>query len=370
VASSTSMNKYFAWNLQVNRLSNPLDNETIHYDGSYIATIVDNWVVSIGSIEKWWGASWDSSNLLSNNARAPLAFSINRNYSTASELPILNWLGAWSVSSFVAELDDQRAIDKPLLTGVSFSFKPLSSLEVSLRAIGISSSSSIDETPVVNESLVINEIGLTEKHSKQKLMGFDFRWWLPQALTSKRYPSSFYYSATKEQDNNEQNVQLQKPSRLIGFSTSFKVVDSDWRLFLESTDTATSDSLFNNTADVNGYYLPDYRHNQRVIGSTYGNDSKVTSLGIMGNLSQYQTINLKLQKISLNSNNNNITGINNKNEIKRLAISWDYQLGRYNKVSMSFETSGQLFDIGQVNDNDQFQSEKTRLMATWTYLLH
>ncbi|OHY79852.1 capsule assembly Wzi family protein [Marinobacter sp. AC-23] len=47
----------------------PTDDEAVRFDGSYLAATQYNWTVGAGFIDRWWGPGWQSSMILSSNAR-------------------------------------------------------------------------------------------------------------------------------------------------------------------------------------------------------------------------------------------------------------------------------------------------------------
>jgi len=345
VANSASMNKHFAWNLQVNRVINPFDQDTFHYDGSYVAAIWGNWIASVGKVEKWWGASWDSANLLSNNARQPLGVSLDRNYPEAIDLPVLNWFGPISFSGFIGQLDDERVVDDPYLSGLSFTVKPLDSLEASIRTTSISGGSS--------RSFAVES-------DRKVLTSFDLRWHLPTGLN---LPTNLYLSVTDEgQDSNFASQQF-------GISSSFKLFEQDWRVFLESTQTYASGKQGLNATYEDGFYQTGYRYNQRAIGSTYDNDSKVISLGLLGNLTRHQLVQIKLQSLKINQNKEHNPAdvghsISSENvDATRISINWKYQANKKHQFEVGVDVSDKIID-GLVRQN-----ERVRVSASWSYYL-
>ncbi len=343
-ANSASMNKYFAWNFQVNRVVNPFDEDTLHYDGSYIAGVWGNWVTSVGKVEKWWGASWDSANLISNNARSPLAISVDRNYPDAIDSPWLSWIGPLSISGFVGQLDDSRFISDPTLAGFSFTTKPVEWLEVGLRTTTISGGS----YDGIDESL--------NRDSKQ-INGLDLRWSLPSPI-----PTNFYFSVTDE--GQEANFSTQQ----FGLTSSFKLFQQDWRVILESSKTYPSDEELN-VAYENDYYQTGYRYNQRAIGSTYDNDSKDLTLSLIGNLTRHQAIQVKFQKLKINQLGNAtgtdlVHSINSQAvDANRMVLNWDYQASRKHRFNIGVEVTDEIVDgLGRL-------SERVRASASWSYYL-
>ena len=354
-ASYSNTSKVFAWNVQVNRLVDPMDNDLVNYDGSYLAAVWGNWIFSVGSIEKWWGPSWDSANLLSNNARAPIGFQLNRNYSDESELPVLGYLGQWSFSAFTAKLDDDRVIDKPYLSGGSVSLKPIDSFEVSYRATVLSSGTT--------NQITTNQI--TDNFDPKTSTQVDLRWSLPKVGFLQDYPTNVYFSVTDE--GYDQNYS----TLLYGLSSHFSVLESDWRFVLESSETygvKNGSNNYNQTYD-DGVYRTGYRYNRRAIGSTYDNDSKVISLGLLGEITGSLSFSVKIQDLSINEGNgSNVfdtrnTVTNQTVETKRIITNWSYQLDKETMFDLEFQYTN------EVVDSFERQQEKYRVALSWSYYL-
>ena len=61
--------QHLAYKLEVSQVQDPWDNESSHFDNSYLAMALGNWVLGVGAVERWWGPGWNTSLILSNNAR-------------------------------------------------------------------------------------------------------------------------------------------------------------------------------------------------------------------------------------------------------------------------------------------------------------
>jgi len=346
-ASTTNMNKHFAWNLQVNRINDPLDRDNFHYDGSYIAGVAGNWVFNFGAVEKWWGASWDSANLLSNNARTPFGLTVNRNYSDAIDLPVLSWIGGWSFTGFVSQLEETAFFKDHYFSGASFSFKPFDSLEASLRATAISGGTSKQ---------------FNTNFSDKVLTGIDVRWRVPQNLTSRNFPANIYFSVTDE------GQQASFAAQQLGLSAQIKVFEQNWRIFAESTRTYPNKNSFDTTYE-DGIYINGYRFNQRAIGSTYDNDSKALTLGVIGRLSRTQNFSLKIQKLKINQGASNssfgsrhtVSASNIKTN--RILANWQWQADRNSRFDVEVDFADKNID------GFARQSERFRLALGWSYYL-
>ena len=110
-----------------------VDDQDWRLDGSYGAVVIGNWMISAGAQERWWGPGWDSSLILSTNARPPKAFALQRNYPAPFKWKWLSWIGPWSTSVVWGQLEDGRAVPNTRLFGWQVNFRPLPDLEVSLE---------------------------------------------------------------------------------------------------------------------------------------------------------------------------------------------------------------------------------------------
>ncbi|MGB0496639.1 MAG: capsule assembly Wzi family protein, partial [Kangiellaceae bacterium] len=322
-ASSSQVGKNIAWNIEVSRLLDPIDGESTIYEGSHVSLIWGNWIASVGEIEKWWGASWDSANLLSNNAKAPLALSLSRNYSVSSENTLLSWIGNWNVSAFISQLESDRFIVKPIFSGLTFSAKPFDALEASFRLTQISG----------------GNVSFNLPNKKDKtITGLDLRWTLPFSLKWS-VPTSIYAGVTDEgySDNS---------SRLLGITSLMNLYSTHWRTYLEYSDT-TSENQYQLTYADN-YYQSGYRHQQRAIGSTYDGQSQALTLGMIGNIDRYQNIELKLQSLNINELiENKFVGtrntISNKPiKLNRIMIKWHLKADKNNSFDVEFEANDKV----------------------------
>lgn len=348
--------KNSAWNLEVTRVNNPQDGEATRYDGSYFSYVLGNWVMTVGAVEQWWGPGWDSSNILSNNARPTKGISFTRNYSLASENALFSALGEWSLKGFVNQLDDPRTIEKPYFSGLTFSFKPMASLEASLRLTSISSGKPIQADLILKD---------------KRVTAMDLRWRLPSYIVSKRTPTNVYISLTDEK------LKSGLSTFQWGISTQFKLLDHQWRVFLENTNTAYNEF---NAVYEDDIYTTGYRYQQRNIGSTYDNDSKVFSLGLMSRLSRNQNLSVKLQSLKLNQINqinqtnpvnrmNKIQAVNDSSseshepiEFKKISVQWQYQMDKQEQFDVELNYSDKVNPIFT-------QSEKLRISLSWKHSL-
>ncbi len=111
----------------------PIDGQRLRLDGSWGAMALGNWLVTIGMVDRWWGAGWDDNLILSTNTRPIPALSVQRNFPDRFESAWLRWLGPWSTSIVMGQLENQRVVPQARFFGWQFNFKPLPTLELALE---------------------------------------------------------------------------------------------------------------------------------------------------------------------------------------------------------------------------------------------
>lgn len=101
-------------------------------DGSYVSGRIDNWLVYGGLVDQWFGPGWNSSLILSNNARPFPKIGIMRDDPHAFETPWLSWFGPWQINLFGGVLDDPRVASDPVYIALRVSIMPVTGLELAL----------------------------------------------------------------------------------------------------------------------------------------------------------------------------------------------------------------------------------------------
>jgi hypothetical protein len=274
--------EHFTYNLEVTKTSNPWDDEKTHYDNSYFGMVVGNWVGLIGSVERWWGPSWNSSLILSNNARPTTGISLQRNYSEPFKTPFLAWLGPWTTNAFISELDDDRFVKNAKLVGMTVGFRPTDTLEINLRRSaqwgGDGRPQNVGNFFELLTGLADNCVSVDCKEDEpgNQLGGIDFRWDIPSLDAS-------VYAQTIGED--EAGGLPSRRANQAGMQ--FHLANSwfEGTVFVEHDETSLDTGARKyNTLYNHRIYRTGYRYEGRVIGATWDNDSTVTSLGAVGYL--------------------------------------------------------------------------------------
>jgi hypothetical protein len=121
-----------AYKTTVTETYDPQDNKNFRLDDSYFAVIMGNWIATLGSVEQWWGAGFDSALHRSNNARPMQSLSLSRNNAAAFETPWLSWIGPWTFKTGFSLTEAERAVPKTALWDMRLSAKPIKQVEVGL----------------------------------------------------------------------------------------------------------------------------------------------------------------------------------------------------------------------------------------------
>jgi len=361
------MTEHLAYNLEVTKIFNPWDGEQISYDNSYFGIVLGNWVGLIGSVERWWGPSWNSSLILTNNARPTTGLMLQRNYSEAFDFILLEWLGPWTTSMFISELDDERVIKNAKLLGMTVGFRPIDSLELNLRRTAQWGG---DGRPQSGKSFIklltgiadnCGELSCKSEEPGNQLGGIDFRWDLPWQDVS-------IYGQTVGED--EAGGLPSRRAHQLGAQLHFSRQWFEGAVFIEHDETSLKSAPRPfNTLYNHAIYRTGYRYQGRVIGATWDNDSTITSLGITGYLAsgdkfeaRYSFGDINVDSLEADEKSrHSIT--NTKTSLSTLAAKWQrpFDWGE-------LEIEGRYTD--QIIDQFGRQEEKFRLAASVNYYFY
>lgn len=273
---------YLAVRLAGSVVDEAIDDKTVRYDGSFAALLLGNWVVSAGAVDQWWGPGWQNSLILSSNARPVPAISLQRNRSVPFDSKWLSWIGPWHLNTFIGQKEHDRYVPDTKLVGFRLSARPLASLELGLSRTAQWGGEGRPQTASTFWDLLIGKDNRgsggidrdTGNEPGNQLAGIDFR-----------YNHSFggLQSAVYGQLIGEDEAGY-LPSRLtalFGLEASASVFGVPSRFVLEGMDTATDGfkgSPRYNYAYEHFIYKSGYRYQQRAIGASTDNDSRMISL--------------------------------------------------------------------------------------------
>ncbi len=262
----------------------PIDGDEFRLDHSRIAFDIGNWSLAASTMDRWWGPGWDGSLILSNNARPVPALTLGRRVSRPFETKWLSWIGPWSVTAFIGQLEKERAVPDARLMGARVAFRPVPSLEIGLSrtAIWCGETRPCDlETfgrILIGRDNLGDEGTTFENEPSNQLAGFDVRWtnfWF-------RNPVSVYAQMIGEDEAGGLPSQYLAQFGIEGSGITRN--QSSFRWFAEAAGT-TCDILKSPIRYGCGYrhgiYRSGYSYKGRIIGHGLDNDALVVSAGVV-----------------------------------------------------------------------------------------
>mgnify|MGYP001430280575 FL=1 len=290
-AQSSYLSKNLALNIKVEKIP----GKTL-MDESYLAIARGNYSLTLGSKKNWWGPGWDSSLVLSSNARPIRGLSIERNFSDPFESAFLKWIGPWDLSVIIGELDSNRSISDPKFFGMRFGFRPTSSLE-----LGLSRTSLFCGENLSCGFSTFTDMLIDKNDDGYNAVGIDFR----SSHKMKNIPFAVYGQLMGEPFNNTMGLFGMETWGLINSNQQLE----SYRFFVEASSTSCqfykNDSEKYGCAYRNDLYTDGYRYAGSSIGHTSDGDSIVLSLGgiLVGENSQLFKSKLSLGQLNRGSIN-------------------------------------------------------------------
>lgn len=274
----------FSLNLQASAVADPADDDEFRLDGSYIGMSLGNWLLSAGWQGRWWGPGTDGSLILSTNARPAPGIALQRIRSDPFRSKWLGWIGPWTLTAFMNQLDDERAVDDTLLFGLRVAFKPHETLEIGLsRAAqwcGDSRPCDLDafaDLLLGNDNRGVN-VNPDDEPGNQ-LAGIDIRWSLPRDV-----PLALYMQWIGE-DTRQGGPQPGSWLRQAGVEYWGSAFGLEHRTHAEISDTTCREGGFGfaeakpDCAYEHGIYQTGFRYKNRVMGYPTDGDGQTWSLG-------------------------------------------------------------------------------------------
>ena len=258
----------------------PADPGRVRLDGSYIAAKLNNWIVSYGALERWWGPGWDNSPILSTAARPIPALTVQRNFSDPVRAKALRWLGPWTATAVFGHLESERAIRSPRFFGFQLNFRPRPKIEVGFQRTAIwcgegrGCGSAAVGNPLAGPDTSGQADAVGRKALGNQLAGGSVRILSP--FGDKPY--AIYVHLVGE------DTMVGLPTKLFGLAgveSRVRWRDRNVLLYAEATDTACN--AFGrpqfDCAYTDAVYATGYRYRGRSLGSSFEQDSRGVSLG-------------------------------------------------------------------------------------------
>lgn len=289
----------FAYRLQGQYVPNATDGHNQRADGSYISYLWGDWVLGGGALDRWWGPGWESSMILSHNARPAPALFIQRNSAAPFEAPVFSWLGPWQLTSFLAKLESNRQVPDAQLWGIRASIRPLSSLEFGWARTAIWGGEGQPRNLDAFGKLLLSP---DEEQPASSMSAFDLRW--GGQLMGAGVALYAQIAGTDEG--------LDLPSErtgLAGIEFSLMLGNLHSRTSIEArnsvADFYNSDRTVYNTAYEHPIYQSGYRFRNRPLGASTDNDSEALTVRSQWYFDHGRHWNISWSLLDLNTDGTN-----------------------------------------------------------------
>ena len=262
----------------------PADDQDARLDGSHVTMQLGNWLLSLQSLDRWWGPGHQGSLILSNNARPMPTAMIERAAAIPFESKWLSWLGPWRFSFAVSQMEDERRdIDRPLFMAWRVAIMPFKDVELgfSRTAQFCGQQLACDLNTFANMLAGNDNVGIDatpENEPGNQMAGFDLRWASPIG----RGPYAIYAQAIGE---DESSYLPAKYLMQFGLETWKPFSDGSLLLgFAEWANTtcsgiSSSGPYYNCSYNQGRFNIEGYRYRGRTIGHTTDSDAESLAVG-------------------------------------------------------------------------------------------
>jgi hypothetical protein len=291
-----------AANLSVTAVADADDSQDVRLDGSYVAVTFGNWLLTAGSVERWWGPGWEGSLILSNNARPMPGVAFERLYADAWRSWLLRWMGPWRASISMNQLEGSDvAVPDTRFFAARVDFRPRPWLEIGLSRsaqwCGEGRPCSLRTFGDLLLGRDNRDASLPiEREPGNQMAGYDVRLASPwRALRAAAYAQLI---------GEDEAGGL--PSKLLGLTGLEVWGGTSWgsyRMFAEYADTtcnfARRRPLFN-CAYRNELYPQGYTFRERAIGHALDADGRMLAIGGVLVRTNGASWTLRARRIELN----------------------------------------------------------------------
>lgn len=234
--------------------SDRADGRRLRQDGTAAAVVAGNWMLAAGWQGRHWGPGQGGSLVLGNAMRPVPGVAVQRLHSEPFELPVLEWLGPWSVTGFAGQVDGPEQ-DKTRLLAVRASARPLQEIELGVSSTRLTSQSG-------------NRLAAIDVRWQPRLPGFRF---------------AGYAQVAREQASDEIPAGNTALVGLEHWGRSERLA-GNWRITLEHADTACGALVGGRTEFACAYehsrYEAGYRHRGRPMAYGTDGDAQLTTLSV------------------------------------------------------------------------------------------
>ena len=296
----------FAFQVGAVAVANPFDGDEVRPDDTYVGVALGNWMLTAGWQQRWWGPGRDGSLILSSNARPAPGIMLQRNHSIPFDASWLRWIGPWSLTTFLSELDDRRTVRGARLFGIRGSFRPPNTgLEIGVTRTAQwcgdgrpCDAEAFFDLLVGNDNRGVN-VDPDDEPGNQ-LGGFDIRWRLP-----KQAPAALYMQWIGE-DGRGGGEGIGSWLRQLGAEYWGEIGSVQHRTHFEVSDSTCRQGGFGFSDKVPGcayhhsIYTTGYRYQGRALAHGADGDSLSYSLGSTLVQSSGHSWDVSLRRMKIN----------------------------------------------------------------------
>jgi len=288
----------WAFGLKPAYAHDPDDDEQFRLDGSYLAGTLGNWVLGAGAIDRWWGPGWQSSLILSNNARPIPSVWINRKDTHAPQSSWLAWIGPWDLTVLAGQYESDRAVPDAKLIGMRFTFRPMNGLDVGLsRAIMFGGEGRPEGASTIWNALIGKDNGQLEANDPgNQIASIDARY----GLAIGEQTMGFYAQMMGE---DEAGAFPARKSWLFGADWTTRLLNGEQQWFAEYANTLADDFLGNAIPNISydhSRYRTGYRHYGRNMATSFDGDAEAITLGAHHFMDNGSNLSAKVSYAELN----------------------------------------------------------------------
>ncbi|MDT8370303.1 MAG: capsule assembly Wzi family protein, partial [Longimicrobiales bacterium] len=208
------------------------------FDDTWAGVRLGNWEVHASTRNEWWGPGWDGALVLSDNARPIPRVGIRRITPHEIDVPVLRWLGPWSVSFSAGRLEGDREVENPLLLLMRVGIAPARGLEFGfsrgIQICGEGRECNLDRfARALGGVADLDNTSDKEDDPSNQLASLDGRW-------SGRFGSATSWAVYAELMGEDQGALLLKVVSALAGATiegGLPAFDAGWRLRFEAADT-------------------------------------------------------------------------------------------------------------------------------------
>tara|TARA_Y100001001_G_scaffold163790_1_gene193860 strand:+ start:941 stop:2344 length:1404 start_codon:yes stop_codon:yes gene_type:complete len=278
----------------------PADDDSFRLDGSYVAMNAFNWQFGAGAVDRWWGPGWQSSLILSNNARPAPGIWLNRVDEKPFETPLLSWIGPWQLTFAASQLEEEREVSEPLWVGIRGTFRPVPGLDIGLtRTFLLGGEGRSSSLGTFWDAFTGNDNPRDSSEDPSNQLGaVDIRY----GFGIGEETAGIY---TQMMGEDEAGGFPARKSWLFGADATTSLWGRKQRWFIEATDTL-ADNLFGDPMPDISYehrvYRTGYRYKGRNMAASIDSDSQAFTVGYYDFFGSGSTLGASVTLLDLMAN--------------------------------------------------------------------